>query len=333
MKSIFFSGEDLNFVTKIDSKNLSENLMKCMKDLKLDPSYGVETAYPMKIPYDFISSIDEKDFIRVMSQFIPSELETVTSPVSSEDPLKESSFEVYQGVLKKYQSRVLIHLTSDCFCNCRFCFRRFTRRLNSVGKKNFDEYLKWIDGVTSFIEEDESIKEVILSGGDPFILSDEVLNYIFGKLIKINQLKTIRIHTRSLCVYPKRLTKELENLICQVQKEKNVIIVFHVNHETECNDSMKKIAEHILCYSQTVLLKGVNDSTKQLSKLFYKLISCKITPYYLHSLDHVEGAMHFEVDRNKGKQLIDEIRQTHPGYMIPRYVQETVDAPYKTLII
>ena len=335
MKTIFFKDQDLKFINDLDqitveTKKLKEEVMK------LDPCSGSVTGYSMKIPESFVSSLDNNVFVRIMTQFIPSESENTDNSLSSLDPLCESKFEVYPRVLKKYQSRVLVHLTNDCFCNCRFCFRRFTRRMSDdcSSQRIFtpNEYLRWLEGVVSFIDSDKSIKEVILSGGDPLILSDEVLEHILDQLVEIQHLSTIRIHTRSLCVYPDRFTKELEKIIKKNQKKKNLVLVFHVNHEAECNESMKKMASMILCYSQTVLLKNVNDDAEILSNLFYKLISYKITPYYLHTLDHVKGAMHFEVDQNIGLDLLENLRQTLPGYVIPRYVKETVDAPYKTII-
>lgn len=330
MESIFFEDKSLNFITNINQFTTKQKVLKSHFDIDTD------TKYPMRIPKQFVDNMEklnDEDFLRVMFQFVPVELENKKTPEELTDPLSESKFEVYPRVLKKYSGRVLVNLTNDCFCNCRFCFRRHTR-VNNCHSDFFSKnnYLKWIDGMIGYINQDTSIKEVILSGGDPLILSDEILGCILEKLCTVNNLLSIRVHTRSLCVYPDRLTLRLEKIIYESASKKNLIFVFHVNHVRECNLQMKKLAEKILCYSQTVLLKGVNDKTQILSDLFYKLISYKITPYYLHSLDPVSGGMHFKVDQSRGKQIMDELRRVHPGYMIPRYAVEEVDAPYKTII-
>ena len=329
--SIYFKDKNLNFIT--DTKNLINRLNLSQKDISIIDN---SSQYPLLLTEKFLSKINPEDINDpLLTQILPLKIEEDINIQSSgnTDPVAEDKFRVCEGVLKKYDSRVLIHTVDRCFGNCRFCFRRF-RRSFIKDDISFNEYLSWWNRLVSFISKDLSIKEVILSGGDPLVLSNQILDQILFKLSKISHLRIIRFHTRSVVFYPDRINDELLEILDKYNnKDKKIVFVFHINHKQECSDSIKKLSESFLSYSQTVLLKGVNDSRKVLSDLFYELIRLNVTPYYLHSLDPVKGAMHFKVELNDGKLLMEELKNSHPGYMIPSYVQELVNEKSKTQIM
>lgn len=329
--SIYFKDENLGFIR--NTKDLINRLNLSQKDLS---TIDINSQYSLLLTEKFLSKINPLDIKDpLLTQILPLKIEENINIQScgNTNPLSEDKFRVCEGVLKKYDSRVLIHTVDRCFGNCRFCFRRYTR-FSMKDNISSNEYLSWWDKVISFISKDTSIKEVILSGGDPLVLSNEILDQILFKLSKISHLKIIRFHTRSVVFYPDRINDELLEILDKYNnKDKKIVFVFHINHKNECSDSIKKLSESFMSYSQTVLLKGVNDSKEVLSDLFYELIRLNVTPYYLHSLDSVKGAMHFKVELNDGKILMKELKNSHPGYMIPLYVQELVNEKSKTQIM
>src|SRR3990170_1900313 len=175
------------------------------------------------------------------------------------------------------------------------------------------------------INEDSSIKEVILSGGDPLSLSNLKLEKLLKDLDKIEHVKIVRFHTRYIIASPNRLDSSFLKILKTTKK--NIVFVFHINHPDEIDkETIKYIKRlkklNVLLFSQTVLLKDINDNADTLKNLFEKLTSIGITPYYLHQLDKVKGLEHFEVDEKKGKDLIKTLKENLSGYMVPRYVKE-----------
>ncbi len=176
-----------------------------------------------------------------------------------------------------------------------------------------------------YIKSNNAIHEVILSGGDPLSLADSKLQEMFDQLNQINHIKRIRIHSRFPVVIPDRINKELIKTLNRGKKE--CIVVLHINHANEINDAMIKAikqmtSQGMLVFNQSVLMKGINNSTETLIKLSEKLIENQIVPYYLHLLDPVSGTTHYEVGETEAKKLIKEMKNRVSGYLVPKLVRE-----------
>jgi EF-P beta-lysylation protein EpmB len=239
--------------------------------------------------------------------------ERVKASSFKNDPVGDLKAEIESGFLKKYKGRLLVLASSECFMNCRFCFRRNAHRecIQNLPDKLF-----------KILEKDKSIKEVILSGGDPLTLGNGELQAIFKVIPK--HIK-IRIHTRMPIAQPSRFTPALQKLFKQLSHR--LIFVAHINHPNELDKKSAKIFASLAKFgaavlSQSVLLKGINDNAEILAALSEKLFSQRVLPYYLHQLDKAQGAAHFEVPIKKAKQAYKELRQNLPGYLVPRFVKE-----------
>lgn len=245
----------------------------------------------------------------------------------STDPLEEAEFNAQKGLIRKYQSRVLVTLTGKCAINCRYCFRRhFPYADNRLASRDRQSLI-------DTIESDRIINEVILSGGDPLISSNRQLSELFSQLEQIDHLKRIRIHTRLPLVLPDRVDDGLCALIAQCKKD--IIIVWHVNHPNEIDHAVEQAARKLtaagaLQYNQSVLLRQVNDDVNTLAKLSESLIQCRIQPYYLHMLDKVQGAGHFLVPDHKVFSLYQKLCETLPGFLVPKLCREEAHKGSKT---
>jgi KamA family protein len=187
----------------------------------------------------------------------------------------------------------------------------------------------------SYIKQNSQINEIILSGGDPLNLSDEKLIELFKQIEQLEQITTIRIHTRTPVVLPSRITEKLLNTLHT--SIKNVVIVFHINHSNEISPLFSKKAailksNNVTLLNQTVLLKNVNDSPETLCRLSNDLFSHGILPYYLHTLDPVEGTSHFEVSDTTARLIWKEMQTKLSGYLVPKLVREIPNKPNKTWI-
>lgn len=245
------------------------------------------------------------------------------------DPVGDLNAEVARGLLHKYHGRALIISTGACAIHCRYCFRRdYPYQDSSCTGKALDETL-------TYLNEHTEIEEVILSGGDPLILDNEKLNSLISKLEQVKHIQTLRIHTRIAVVLPDRITTGLLKLLQASRFE--VVMVIHANHANELQDQEQAKLHQlhqsgVTLLNQSVLLKGINDNHDSLIALSKRLFQCKTLPYYLHSLDPVEGAMHFDVNTRIARDLIKNITTRLPGYLIPKLVQEIAGSQSKTAI-
>ena len=246
------------------------------------------------------------------------------------DPVGDLKAEISAGVLQKYQGRVLLVTTGACAVHCRYCFRRHFPYVDSLAdNKNWSETL-------ANIKADSSLSEVILSGGDPLMLSDEKLQAMCAELADIPHIKTLRFHSRVPVFIPQRINAAFLSWTKQLPVKK--VMVIHANHANELDDEVGRRlnalgAAGFTLLNQTVLLKGVNDSADALVGLSQKLFSMNVLPYYLHQLDQVQGAAHFGVDRAVGMGLIENLKKTLPGYLVPRYVEEISGERCKQAIV
>jgi EF-P beta-lysylation protein EpmB len=304
--------------------------------LDLDPSlleaaYRAIKLFPLRVPRGFVSRIEKANpSDPLLRQILPLEEEFVKAKDFSDDPLQEANTNFIPGLLHKYHGRLLIVLTGSCAIHCRYCFRRyFPYEENNTGKLGFEKIL-------AYIKADTSIKEVILSGGDPLNVSDKQLAHVVTMLATIPHLKRLRFHSRLPIVLPERITNDLVNIF--VSSRLTPIMVVHANHANEIDSTVataieKMRSKNILVLNQTVLLKGVNDDVDSLVALSEKLFSVDILPYYLHLLDKVNGTTHFALSDKKAKQLYYELQLKLSGFLVPRLVREIAGQPAKTLIL
>lgn len=260
----------------------------------------------------------------LLRQFVPLIDEQEEKQGFSLDPIGDQLVRRESKLLHKYEGRVLIVCTSACAMHCRYCFRQNFDY--DTADKSFEEEL-------TLIRNDPSIHEVILSGGDPLSLSNETLADLLEALNKIPSITRIRFHSRFPVGIPERIDRGFLELIERLNKQ--VWFVVHINHSNEVDEdvlgALKELQKRgCLILNQSVLLKGVNDDVQTLKHLCEYLVDHGILPYYLHQLDRVRGAAHFEVPEEKGRQLIQEISKCLPGYAVPKYVREIAGEPNKT---
>ncbi|EFB42078.1 MULTISPECIES: KamA family radical SAM protein [Parachlamydia] len=297
--------------------------------LELDPSIQQEIfkrpSFPLNLPKRLAEKIKKNTLDDpILKQFLPTLAEQKQLAGFTLDPVGDTQFTKAPKLLHKYNGRALIVCTSACVMNCRFCFRQNFDY--EVQEKGFQKELE-------LIAADETLQEIILSGGDPLSLSDTVLVHLLDALSHIKHVKRVRFHTRFPIGIPERIDDAFLNLF-----ENRPFItwfVLHTNHPNELDDH---IFHHlhllqrkgVILLTQSVLLKGVNDCPKVLCELFNQLVNRGIIPYYLHQLDRVQGGAHFEVSEERGKELIQEIAKSLPGYAVPKYVREIAGEPNKT---
>jgi len=263
----------------------------------------------------------------LLKQILPigAELRDVEGFVT--DAVDDSAARKAPGLLQKYRGRALLIATGTCAVNCRYCFRRSypygeePRRLDD-----------W-NAAIEYLADDSAITEIILSGGDPLMLTDQRLDELIGRLESIPHLERLRIHSRLPIVLPNRLTDRL------VQRLRNSrltpIMVVHANHPNEivgdCEIALRKLVrDGITTLNQAVLLRGINDSADVLTELSRRLINVGVMPYYLNQLDRVTGTTHFEVSDEVAIQIIREMRARLPGYGVPQLTREHAGAASKT---
>ncbi len=297
---------------------------------KLPISFAATENFALRVPLNFASCMEKANpNDPLLRQVLPVKDELLTYPGFKSDPVGDLASVTETGILHKYQGRVLLINTGSCAINCRYCFRRnFPYADLQLGKQ------KEIAAIEA-IEEDSSITEVILSGGDPLLLNDSRLTRLIVQLNEIKHLKRIRIHSRLPIVLPARITEEFINTLKQSSKQ--VILIVHCNHANEINDRVATACNAlknsgIILFNQSVLLKGVNDSAQTLCELSEKLFSLGIIPYYLHLLDKATGTGHFEVLINDALSLISQVQATLPGYLVPKLVTEQEGATSKQYV-
>lgn len=271
-------------------------------------------SFPLNVPRRLAAKMEKSNLTDpLLLQFLPRK--TVKNPLYVKDAVGDESSRCGSHLLQKYASRALLIVTSACVMHCRYCFRQ---HFDYPNQSDFDQALKQL-------EQDSSLEEVILSGGDPLSLGNEALCDLLAKLDAIPHIRRIRFHTRFPIGIPERLDEELLAALDTLSSQ--VFFVIHSNHPRELDqevlDACKKVGRlGIPLLNQSVLLKGVNDSLETLLSLSRKLVNHGIQPYYLHQLDQVQGAEDFEVPIEKGHALIQALRENEAGYAIPRYVQE-----------
>ena len=289
--------------------------------------FQARKLFPVRVPRPYISRIKKGDINDpLLKQVMPLDKEFITTQGFTTDPLEEHD-SVAEGLLHKYKNRVLMIVKSGCAVNCRYCFRRhFPYADNSPNKQRWQAAL-------DYIKQHNEIREVIFSGGDPLMASDEHLGWLVAQLEKIPHLTRLRIHTRMAIVIPQRVTSNLVTLLKTTRLKPT--IVFHINHQHEIDPHVLKAVEalrlaRIPLFNQSVLLKGVNDSADTLCALSETLFDAGIHPYYLHLFDKVQGVAHFDVSDKEVNAIVKKMLATLPGFLMPKVVREIAGEANKT---
>ncbi|WP_035387336.1 EF-P beta-lysylation protein EpmB [Ferrimonas senticii] len=305
-----------------------------LQALALDPApfadgFSAKKQFPMLVPKAFAEKMVKGDSSDpLLLQVLPQAAEFIQAAGFNVDPTGEQD-NTKPGLLHKYQSRALLMLRSGCAVNCRYCFRRhFPYQDNKVGKEQIAE-------TVAYLNSDSNINELLLSGGDPLMARDDHLQQLFSALGEAKHLKRVRIHSRLPVVLPARITDALVEL-CQ-QAPWQMILVLHSNHANEIDAELaaglaKLKAAGVTLLNQGVLLKGVNDNAATLAALSERLFEVGVLPYYLHQLDKVQGASHYEVSDDQARTLMAELYRLLPGFLVPKLVREIGGRSSKTPI-
>jgi len=286
--------------------------------------------FALKVPQPYLSKIKKGDLNDpLLRQVLPINTETEQVSGYITDPLAEMDANHHDGLIHKYTGRVLIIMTGACAINCRYCFRRhFPYQENRLGPEQWQQ-------VVDYLKSDTSISEVIFSGGDPLATSDERLEKMITDLERIPHLKRLRIHTRLPVVIPQRITPKFISIL-QSSRFDNVMVL-HVNHPNEIDHQTSELVTqlktaNVTVLNQSVLLKGVNDCVETLQHLSEKLFHSGILPYYLFTLDPVQGAHHFNISDEHAIEIFAKLQALLPGYLLPKLAREIPDRPSKTLL-
>ncbi|MCS3924659.1 lysine 2,3-aminomutase [Methanosalsum natronophilum] len=308
----------------IQDINTFENLLgiKFSKDERSKLQKTLET-FPLSITPYYLSLIEAEDYYNdpIFLQSFPSPSELILNKCEMNDPLSEDEDSPVSGITHRYPDRVLFHVSNTCSMYCRHCTRkRKVGDVDSIPQK--DEVVEGLQ----YIKEHNEVRDVLLSGGDPFMLPDDYLDWILTQLDEIPHVEVVRIGTRMPVVLPYRIT---DNLVNMLKKHHPLWINTHFNHPREVTASsknaLKKLADAgIPLGNQTVLLAGINDCHRIIKSLIHKLVHNRVRPYYLYQCDMSEGLAHFRTPVGKGIEIMENLIGHTSGFSIPTYV---IDAP------
>src|ERR1051325_9205595 len=298
---------------------------KFLPTLTPDERAGVEMAthkLAMAITPYFFNLIDPADAnCPIRWQVIPRSGEGDVAPWETSDPVGEDSHSPVPGLVHRYPDRVLFLVTDRCAAYCRYCTR--SRLVSNAAGYDFHPEF---DRQIAYIEQHTEVRDVLLSGGDPLLFSDEKLEYLLARLRRIEHVEFLRIGTRIPVFLPQRITPEL----CAMLKQFHPLFVsIHSNHPreltTEVRDALGRLADAgIPLGNQSVLLKHVNDSVLVMKSLVQKLLMCRVKPYYIYQCDLIAGSAHLRTSVRKGLEIMQALRGHTSGYAVPQYV---IDAP------
>lgn len=284
--------------------------------------------FALSLPMRLVSKIKKGTLDDpLLKQFLPMAAENTSVDGFISDPIGDKAFRRGSKMLQKYDGRVLLVCTSACAMHCRYCFRQNFDY--EVEDKTFVEEIE-------MISQDRSLREVILSGGDPLSLSDSVLRSLLCRISAVPHVNRIRFHSRFPIGIPERIDDPFLQMIQEIPQQ--VWFVIHSNHPRELDREVLSRLQTlqqlgVVVLSQSVLLRGVNDDVETLKELCETLVDHGILPYYLHQLDRVKGAAHFEVSEAEGIHLIEQLGALLPGFAVPKYVREVPGEPCKTPIV
>jgi EF-P beta-lysylation protein EpmB len=291
------------------------------------PARAAAAKFGLRVPLGYVARMRRGDVNDpLLRQVLPIAAEGELVPDFVADPVGDQAARRAPGLLQKYRGRALLITTSACAVHCRYCFRREFPYSEQVGEST--RFREALDEIAS----DPSLEEIILSGGDPLSLSDSRLTSLTDELAKIPHIRRLRLHTRQPVVLPSRVDAGLIEWLKRLPWP--VAFVLHANHANEIDESVRtactRLRQHgATLLNQTVLLKGVNDDAEVLAELSRALFDAGVLPYYLHVLDRVAGAAHFDLPEARAQELAGELAARMPGYLVPRLVREVEGAPAK----
>jgi lysine 2,3-aminomutase len=308
LRNAFTSIDDLKKIVKLSAKEaLAINNLRGRLPLRITP-YFASLIYNTKPGHPLRRNV------------IPVVEELLESASEQSDPLHEKAFSPVKGIVHRYPDRVLFTVTQVCSNYCRYCTRSHSvGKLDKLGKQDFEKAFY-------YIASHPEVRDVLISGGDPLTMSDEMLDYILSNIRRIDHVEIIRIGTRVPVVLPQRIT---DNLINILKKYHPLFISLHFSHPLEITEESEKACNKLAdggfpLGSQTVLLKGINDSVPVMKELMHKLLKMRVRPYYLYQCDLIPGSHHFRTTVAKGLEIIKGLRGFTSGYAVPTFV---VDAP------
>ncbi|MEO8011813.1 MAG: EF-P beta-lysylation protein EpmB [Dokdonella sp.] len=286
-----------------------------------------DTGFAMRVPRGYVARMRHGDrHDPLLLQVLPGKPELEAAVGFDDDAVGDLLARVAPGVLHKYEGRALLVATGSCAIHCRYCFRRHFPYAEETAAGS-----RW-QAALNYLADDPTISEVILSGGDPLSLSTARLAELGDGLVKIPHIIRLRIHTRLPVVLPERIDDELTDWLAGLPLQR--VVVIHANHANELDEAVAAACLGLrvsgaTVLNQSVLLRGINDHVEALARLSERLFACHALPYYLHQLDRVRGAAHFEVDDSQARALHEALRRRLPGYLLPRLVRETAGAASK----
>lgn len=301
--------------------------------LGLDPGlpaldFGRLRDFPLRVPRGFVARMRRGDpHDPLFLQVWPAASEAIETPGFSADAVGDLARLKRGGVIHKYAGRALVVATGACAIHCRYCFRREFPYGDVLASRGL-----WRETLTT-LAADPTIGEVILSGGDPLTLTDDKLAAFVAGLETIPHVRRLRLHTRLPVVLPERVDAGLLGWLTATRLQ--TLVVLHANHADELGEELHRACAAlrkagITLLNQSVLLRGINDSADALAELSERLLACGVLPYYLHLVDRVNGAAHFEVDATQAGALMRQLAARLPGYLVPKLVRETAGEPAKT---
>ena len=280
--------------------------------------------FALRVPRQFVAKMRPSDWNDpLLLQVLPQGQEVAAQPGFVNDPLQELQSNPLPGLIHKYHGRVLLIVSSGCAINCRYCFRRhFPYQDNNPSRDQWQQALHTIAN-------DTSIHEVILSGGDPLVSTNKQLKELIDSIAAIAHVKTLRVHSRLPLVIPQRIDEGFIQAFTQNRLRQ--VFVTHCNHANELDQHTSEAFQRlkqagVTLLNQSVLLADINDNQAALANLSETLFDQGVLPYYLHLLDKVKGAAHFDVTDTRAQQLIKQLLTQLPGYLVPKLVREVPKA-------
>lgn len=293
-------------------------------DIRIDP----HNAFRLRVPRAFVSLMQHGDpEDPLLRQVLPTASENEGGGLL--DPVEDLGAASGSGLLQKYHGRALMITTGACAVHCRYCFRRhFPYSTMALRQQDITDSI-------ARLREDPDTDEIILSGGDPLMLDDERLADLLAALASAENLRYLRLHSRLPLVLPTRINSKLLQLLASTRFR--VTLVIHANHANELGPEQEAVLASlrecgVTLLNQSVLLRGINDDTETLAALSKRLHDCFTLPYYLHLLDPVQGAMHFDVPETEARKILTDLQGILPGYLVPKLVREVPNSTSKTAI-
>jgi len=286
-----------------------------------------DAGFALRVPRGFVARMRKGDPLDpLLLQALPQLAEQDVVEGFSVDAVGDMAARSAQGVLHKYEGRALLVASGSCAINCRYCFRRhfpYGDEMAAAGQ--------WRKAL-EHVRQDRSISELILSGGDPLSLSTSKLEELTQGLAEIPHVTRLRIHTRLPVVLPERIDDTFIRWLAGLPLQK--VVVLHANHANEFDGAVDAACARLrdagaTLLNQSVLLRGINDDAGVLAELSERLFAAGVLPYYLHQLDRVQGAAHFEVPDDRAQALVESVRHRLPGYLVPKLVREVGGEPSK----